>query len=188
MNKNRTVIIADASFSMGEFMNGPTKTTVMTNIITQLTNKAKEYPEIELALRVFGNNPLIEEECNNTELEAPFFVSNSARIINAANKITPYGSSPICLSLSSVVDDFPKDTNQTKFALLIVDGTETCNGNLCETYNSLSQKEITVFVIGLNIDNTIASEYHCFPHFHNTRTDEEAIKAMESFFSLIKPY
>lgn len=188
MKKNRVVIVADASYSMNEFMDGYTKVSLMTELINDLIAKAKEYPEIEIALRTFGNNPLNEQECSDSELEVPFFVGNESRITNTAGKISPYGQSPVCYSLSSTIKDFPQEENQEKFVLLIIDGTETCNGNLCETYKTINNTNITIFAIGMDVENTIATEFHCFPHFRNAHSKEEALNAMKDFIALIKPY
>jgi len=188
MHKKRVVIIADASLSMEEFFDGYPKSELQSELINTFADKALEYAEIEIALRVFGSGDNSENNCLDTKLQVPFQIGNTNRVKSEATKAVPTGSSPIGSTLLKTKTDFPKQENQSKYVLLIVDGTETCNRNLCEIYEKLKTEHIAVHIIGINVDALVSEDFTCFAHFHNTSSREEAANELMSFFDSIKPY
>lgn len=188
MHKKRIVIVADASLSMEEFFDGYSKSKLQTELIASFADKALEYAEIEVALRAFGIGDNSENNCADTKLLVPFQIGNTNRIKSEAAKASPQGSSPIGNTLLQVKKDFPEQENQSKYVLLLIDGTETCNQNLCEVYEQLKAEHIAVHIIGINVDTLVSEDFSCFANFHNTSSKEEALEELNKFFDSIKPY
>ena len=115
----------------------------------QRTNK-----NVEFGIRIFGHQSTHQEKnCKDSKLEVPFAKLNSKNVKSTLDNITPKGWTPIAYSLEQAAGDFTVQPNVQNAIILITDGLETCNGDICAAGKALHDKRITLrpYVIGLGL-------------------------------------
>jgi Ca-activated chloride channel family protein len=155
--KTRLLFLFDASGSMleewGKGHQG--KITIAKTILTRIVDSLRRNNRIELALRVYGHqSPREVNNCKDTQLEVPFKPGNHKLIIDKINSIKPKGVTPITYSLEQCASDFPTaGTGYRNIVILITDGIESCNGDLCAMSRALQKKGVFLkpYIIGLGL-------------------------------------
>jgi len=164
----RILFILDASKSMSGDWQGEEKFLIASHILSNVLDSLKYTDNLQVALRVYGhqrNYP--PQNCNDTKLEVPFAPNNFDRIKARLKYIQPRGTSPIALSLERAVSDFDGCDNCRNIIILISDGIEECDGDICEVSAELQRKGIAIkpFIIGIGRDNS--SVFDCAGTYFN---------------------
>lgn len=164
----RILFILDASKSMSADWQGEEKFLIARRVLSKVLDSIKYTENLQVALRVYGhqrNYP--PQNCNDTKLEVPFATNNFVRIKERLKYITPRGTSPIALSLERSVSDFDGGDNYRNIIILISDGIEECEGDICEVSAELQRKGIAIkpFIIGIGRDNS--SVFDCAGTYFN---------------------
>ncbi|RAV99676.1 von willebrand factor type a [Pseudochryseolinea flava] len=154
--KTRILFLLDGSGSMLENWGRPhqTKMSMAKIILSQIIDSLKQNKNLELALRVYGHrSPREQNNCKDTQLEAPFKANNHQLIIDKINDIKPKGVTPITYSLEQAALDFPANPGYRNIVILITDGIESCGGDICATSRALQAKGIFLrpYIIGLGL-------------------------------------
>lgn len=154
--KTRILFLLDGSGSMLENWGRPhqTKMSMAKIILSQIIDSLKQNKNLELALRVYGHrSPREQNNCKDTQLEAPFKANNHQLIIDKINEIKPKGVTPITYSLEQAALDFPANPGYRNIVILITDGIESCGGDICATSRALQAKGIFLrpYIIGLGL-------------------------------------
>ncbi len=156
VEKTRILFIMDASQSMLGKWQGEEKFVIARRLLSQVLDSIKQVKNIDVALRVYGNQKRYPpQDCNDTKLEVPFGNSNNIeRIKYRLKHIHPKGTSPIAASLAKARFDFPNCNHCRNVVILITDGKEECGGDICEVSASLQKKGIILkpFIIGIGSD------------------------------------
>ncbi len=164
----RILFILDASKSMSGDWQGEEKFLIASRILSNVLDSLKHTENLQVALRVYGhqrNYP--PQNCNDTKLEVPFAANNFDRIKERLKYIKPRGTSPIALSMERSVSDFDGGKNCRNIIILISDGIEECDGDICEVSAHLQKKGIAIkpFIIGIGRDNS--SVFDCAGTYFN---------------------
>ncbi len=176
----RILFIFDASNSMWGEWQSDKKIHIANRLLSQMVDSLESYPNIQLALRVYGHQSESKlHNCNDTKLEVPFAYNNFARIKQKLKTIYPKGTTPIAQSLLACEKDFyPPATNCRNVVVLITDGIEECSGDPCAVSRALQRQGIILkpFIIG--IGGNFEADLHCIGHYIDASSEEEFDNAM----------
>ncbi|MCC7232159.1 MAG: VWA domain-containing protein [Bacteroidia bacterium] len=159
----RIEFLFDASQSMyGRWQSG-TKIEVARELMTRLLDSMRYISNVELALRVYGHQKQFPpQDCDDSKLEVPFSKGNISRIQQVLKTIVPKGTTPIAASLELCANDFPSGPGRN-IIILITDGIEECNGDLCAVSAALQKKGVFLkpFIIGVGLDPSLKKSFDC---------------------------
>ena len=149
----RILFIFDASNSMWGEWQSDKKIHIANRLLSKMVDSLESYPDIQLALRVYGHQVESKlHDCNDTKLEVPFAYNNFSRIKQKLKTLYPKGTTPIARSLMACEKDFPPTANNVRnVVVLITDGIEECSGDPCAVSRALQRKGIILkpFIIGI---------------------------------------
>jgi Ca-activated chloride channel family protein len=151
----RILIVLDGSGSMkdkfGDINRWEAAKEILFKTIDSVQRKNKQ---VEFGIRIFGHQSKhSEKNCKDSKLEVPFEKLNAKKVKETLSSITPQGWTPIAYSLEQAANDFVGQPNIQNAIILITDGLETCNGDICAAGKALQDKRITLkpYVIGLGL-------------------------------------
>ncbi|CAN5743377.1 hypothetical protein BH24BAC1_BH24BAC1_01640 [soil metagenome] len=166
----RILFLLDASGSMLAKWEGSDRMTVAKELLSKLVDSLGTYPNLELALRVYGHlPPTSRADCENTRLEVPFAARNQQQIKARIQQLVPRGNTPITYSLQQSAADFPADPRSRNVLILITDGKESCGGDPCQTSLALQQKGVFLrpFIVGIGTEKEDNQQLNCIGQFFN---------------------
>lgn len=181
--KTRILFIVDYSGSMQVQWGEDKKFDVAKKVLFNLTDSLqKSNKNIEIAVRVFGHQShRTKNDCLDSKLEVPFSNHSAENIKTAFDKIVAQGNTPIAYSLLEAAKDFSNDKESINSIILITDGLENCEGNPCDAVVELKKKRITInpYIIGLDIESDLISDFECIGTFINAKDEETFTKILE---------
>ena len=170
----RILFVMDASKSMSGKWHGESKYTIARTVLSKILDSLSVVSNVEVALRVYGHTKNFPpQNCNDTRLEVPFAKDNIDEIKYRLKQLSPRGTSPISSSLLKSKDDFTPCSNCRNIVVLITDGIEECEGNICEVSVALQKEGIFLkpFIIGIGQDTHEA--YDCAGNYYNATNKEQ---------------
>jgi len=176
MPLTRILFIFDGSYSMVGIWNNKSKIEVARSVLIPFLDSISKIPNVELALRVYGNrSPFPPQDCGDTHLEVPFGKDNVTSIMKMILDLTPNGTTPIAYSLEQGAKDFPKDSTSRNIIFLITDGIEACEGDPCAISRELQKKGAILkpFIIGVGGDINFEEVFKCTGAVYSAKTEEE---------------
>ncbi|MCO5253317.1 MAG: VWA domain-containing protein [Bacteroidia bacterium] len=176
--KSRILIIFDASGSMNAQFGSTDRMTAAKEMLYKLVDSLATFPNVELALRVYGHQTDLKfNDCNDTKLEIPFAPYNHELIKKKVSTLRPRGYTPIARSLGQAANDFPQDNKSVRnIIILITDGLEECDGNPCEVSQELQKKGIFLkpFIIGVGSDPDVFRKFFsCAGNYYDANSMNE---------------
>ncbi len=151
----RILIVLDGSGSMKDKWGETTRWEAAKEILYKTTDSIQRINKnVEFGVRIFGHQSKhSEKNCKDSKLEVPFAKLNAKKIKEVLDATTPQGWTPIAYSLEQAAGDFLLQPNVQNAIILITDGLETCNGDVCVAGKALHDKRITLrpYVIGLGL-------------------------------------
>lgn len=175
----RILFIFDASNSMWGDWQSDKKIHIANRLLCNMIDSLEQYPNVELALRVYGHQKEYKQyDCNDTKLEVPFAPNNFQRIKQKLKSIYPKGTTPIALSLQAAENDFPSTPGCRNVIVLITDGIEECSGDPCEISQALQRKGIVLkpFVIGIGSDFSV--DLSCIGNYIDATSERDFSQAL----------
>ncbi len=165
----RILFILDASRSMLGNWQGEEKFVMARRLLSKVLDSLKGVENVDFALRVYGHQKHYPpQDCNDTKLEVPFSADRPIeRIKYRLKHIQPNGTTPIAASLSKASSDFTPCNHCRNIVILITDGKEECEGDICEVSAQLQKKGIILkpFIIG--IGNGFKESFDCAGTYFN---------------------
>ena len=189
----RILFLVDGSSSMLEtWQTNQIRFKAAGKIIDQIVDSIyKVNPNVEFGLRVYGHQHTAQENnCFDTKLEVPFGKSNATQLYLRMASLKPLGVSPIAYSLKEAAENDLINTSNYNYSLiLITDGGESCNGNICEVVKLLIEKKIKFqpYIIGLINYQPLELQYACLGTYLKVTTDAEATQATNTILDAYKP-
>ncbi len=180
----RMLFVFDASNSMNAFWGNKTRLEVARELLLRSLDELEGVPDLELALRVYGNRSPIsagQQDCDDTHLEVPFTANSAPDMRNFIRSVRAVGTTPIARSLERSADDFPTSTKVRKgeravrnVIILITDGIEACDEDPCAVSRALQSKGIVLkpFVIGVGLEEAEKYTLRCIGNFFDADTPE----------------
>ncbi len=171
--KSKVLFLLDASGSMKQAWGDKTKWEVSIQMLNTLADSfISSNEDLEIGIRVFGHQyPRSEHNCTDTKLEIPFSRPAPNEILNKLRQLTPQGYTPIALSLTEAIKDFQKDSFALKAIILLTDGEEMCEGDVCEAARLLQMSKVVIqpYIIGLNQPNDKSVNFDCAGYYFNAK-------------------
>lgn len=180
----RMLFVFDASNSMNSFWGNKPRLDVARELLLKSLDELEGQPDLELALRVYGNRSPItpgNQDCDDTTLEVPFSANSVPAMRNLIKGVRAVGTTPIARSLERCANDFPTGTQPRKgqrairnVVILITDGIEACDEDPCAVSRALQSKGIVLkpFVIGVGLDESEKYTLRCIGNFFDADTPE----------------
>ena len=166
----RILFLLDASGSMMAPWEGQPRWNVAKRMLSKMVDSLNAYPNLELALRVYGHQfPNVDKNCEDSRLEVPFAPRNAAAIKKKLTQLKAQGNTPITYSLEQSANDFPTDKSSRNVLLLITDGLESCNRDPCSASLALQRKHVFLkpFVIGIGAERDFGKQLECLGQYYN---------------------
>ncbi len=181
-DKTRILFLLDASGSMlAKFERNLLRMDVARRIMNDLVDSLRVNPNLELGLRVYGHQYIVQDQnCRDSRLEVPFSSGNHDEIIAAMNNIKPKGVTPIAYSLEQTAKDFPAKSGFRNIVILITDGLESCDGDPCQVSLVMQRANVFLkpFVIGLGMEQDYEDQFRCVGDFFDARDTKSFKKAL----------
>lgn len=147
--------------------------------------------DAEFSLRVFGHqHPVKENDCFDTKNEVPFGKSNKAAIMARLKDIHPLGVSPIAWSLKEAAEkDITDEMLNAYSIILITDGVESCNGEVCVVMRSLVNRKVYFrpYIIGLETGTSLKKDYECMGDYLKITSEKEKIATINAIVKAVTP-
>jgi len=142
-----TVIVLDASSSMNDKVGGASKITI---VRSELGKAIGTYGDrLSFGLVAFGHRKA--SNCADSEIVAKPGALTAETQAKTLGAIKPKGAAPVAAALSDAAKTVP-GANAKLEIVLIVDGGDSCDADVCATAASLKQKSqgLRIHVIGLD--------------------------------------
>jgi len=136
-NNSPILFIYDASGSMWGKLGSETKkeaaASVLINTISGLESGQK------IGFMAYGHR--IKSDCKDVELLVELENTSKPKIISAIENINPLGKTPLAYSAELAINKIKEADSKTTI-ILVTDGIESCNGDLCEVIRLAKQEGI----------------------------------------------
>lgn len=173
----KILFLLDVSGSMNGEWDGQNRMDAAKRILVNLADSLRlKYPNVHFALRAFGADfPREQRNCKDSRLLVSFKDKSPNALKNALQKLTPRGMTPIAYSLEKATNDFPADSNAVHSIILITDGEENCDGDVCKAADVLMKKRISFrpFIVGMGVSEKSAGKFNCIGEFVNTHNEND---------------
>ena len=152
------VIIYDASGSMWGQIDGETKMEIASAVVKQTVEQLPD--EQSIGLVAYGHRN--KEDCADVETLLEMNNQDKSAVITAIRAIKPLGKTPLALSARKVVHQL-KESGRKATIILITDGVETCEGDICDIVRSARAEgiEFRMHIVGFGIEEGNTEPLHC---------------------------
>lgn len=163
----RILFLLDASSSMtNKWIEEENRFATAARIITSICDSIYQVnSDVTFGVRVFGNQfPAQDKNCFDSRLEVSFGYANSDQIKRRLRHINPIGYSPIAWALKEAAEkDFTESSKYAYSIILITDGGESCEGDICLTVETLLNSKISFkpYILSLVDYEPLGQEYEC---------------------------
>lgn len=157
--------VVDASSNMAKALDGKPKFEIVKNVMEKALGRLASITArqpVHVGLRIIGGSSS-QSSCQDSKLVYAPGPERLPNMIPILQSLQPQGSAPIAYALRQAVKDFPKGFKATKSIILITDGQESCEKNICQMTWDLSKevKNLKVHVIGLDLTPRTAQIIGC---------------------------
>ncbi|MBP5189825.1 MAG: VWA domain-containing protein [Bacteroidales bacterium] len=189
-DKTRVLIILDCSHSMWDRWQSDAKIKVTQQVLLKFLDSVANQPNIEVALRVFGH---LNKNSYGTRLEVPFENDNNYKIQSKIKTLVPNGACTAASALSSSLNDFPNLTGDSKediqprnIILIITDGMDDCDGNICDVARQVQMSGVIVqtFILGIGSKKDFQHSLDCAGKFTYVPNEEQYTETLYNIFRM----
>lgn len=155
-DKTRLLVVLDCSDNMQEQWQSGTKMKVTQQVLLRFLDSVSQYPDIEVALRVFGH---LGQESLGSRLEIPFEPGNGYKVQRKIKTLVPSGEGKASAALLSARNDFPQEASSRNIFLLVTSRGKNDDGSLCGLARQLQQNGdvLRAAVLCIDADGTAAA-------------------------------
>ena len=181
--KTRVLIILDCSHSMWERWQSDAKIKVTQQVLLKFLDSVANQSNIEVALRVFGH---LNKNSYGTRLEVPFEPGNNYKIQSKVKTLVPNGACTAATALSSSLNDFPAATDSRNIILIITDGMDDCDGNICNVARQVQMSGVIVqtFILGIGNKQDFQHSLDCAGKFTYVPNEELYTETLYNIFRM----
>ncbi len=193
MTQSRILILLDESSSMLQpWAGGKEKHLVANQLILRLIDSVYSVnKEVEFSLRVFGSqHGVLEHNCTDTKNEVPFSKYNKTQMEFRLDDIQPYGGTCIAYSLSEAAEQDLVDAEHIAYSIvLITDGGESCDGDICAVMKKLLKNKIYFkpYILSLEDVSGLKDEYACLGNYLPITKKSDIPKAVGTIVESFRP-
>ncbi len=152
------IFIVDGSGSMWGKVQNEFKIVIARTVMKDLVGDIPS--ERPLGLVVYGHRK--KGDCADVEYMVKPMTGSQAKITQTLDKINPTGKTPLAVSAKMVIDDLMA-TKTKATIILITDGIETCEGNLCELVAEAQRNgiEFKMHIVGFDLEPEAKANLEC---------------------------
>jgi Ca-activated chloride channel family protein len=152
------IFIYDASGSMWGQMQGQTKMEIARDVLSASVNGLSQNQQIGLV--AYGHRK--KGDCRDVEFMVSMDNSSKSTITSALKKIKPLGKTPLAYSASQVIDQL-RTSNAKATIILVTDGIESCDGNICDVVADAKEEGIAfkLHIIGFGLKAEETEQLEC---------------------------
>ncbi len=167
----RILILLDGSSSMlHEWTKDNIRFEAAAKIIDRLMDSVYSVNKnVEFALRVYGHQfPTSANNCFDSKLEVMFSRDNYTQMQLRLAALHPLGISPIAYSIQKAAEQDMENLRDNKYSLiLITDGGESCEGDICKVVAELLRKKIDFkpYILSLVDYAPLRKQYECMGEY-----------------------
>ncbi|MFH1161435.1 MAG: VWA domain-containing protein [bacterium] len=179
----RILFVFDASGSMADYWQSDSKFNIATSVFSSILDTLPVKPDLELGLRVYGQNRVDGPPCIDSRLEVPFGSNNIGRIKAVLRSLRPKETTPIAYSLEQTIHDFTPCDHCRNILILITDGLEACGGDPCKVSLELQKNGIFLrpFIVG--IGENMQAQFNCMGNYYNATNEKDYQRALSTIVS-----
>jgi len=155
---SKTLLILDASGSMWGQIDGKSKIEIAREVIKKSVSNFND--EVEIGLMAYGHRR--KGDCEDIEILVEPKKGNSSAIASLVDKISPKGMTPMGNSVLKAAESL-KYTENKATIILVSDGIETCDVDLCALGKKLEETgvDFTAHVIGFDMSEEESVGLEC---------------------------
>lgn len=152
------IFIYDASGSMWGQIEGKTKMDIAVNVLTETINKLPT--EQKIGLVAYGHRS--KGDCRDVETLVDVMNGTKASVGQALKNIKPLGKTPLAYSASHVIDKLRAEKLKAT-VILVTDGIESCDGDICDVVTAAKKDGIDfrLHIIGFGIKGEKTNQLEC---------------------------
>lgn len=183
IDKTRVLIILDCSNSMWDHWQSNAKIKVTQQVLLKFLDSVANQTNIEVALRVFGH---LNKDAYGTKLEVPFEPNNNYKIQSKIKTLVPQGGCSVTSALTSSLNDFPTSGASRNIILIITDGMDDCDGNICDVARQVQMSGVIVqtFILGIGNKQDFQSNLDCAGKFTYVPNEEQYTQTLYNIFKM----
>ena len=152
------IFILDASGSMWGQIEGIAKMEIATSVLSDAVGKLENGQPVGLI--AYGHRR--KGDCSDVEFLLPKENTSNEKVLQALKGIKPLGKTPLALSASLAIDNL-KATKAKATIILITDGIESCDGDLCDVVRKAKQEgiEFRLHIVGFGLKEAETKGLEC---------------------------
>lgn len=152
------IFICDASGSMWGQIDGKTKMNIATAVLTDAVNKLPDNQQ--LGLVAYGHRK--KGDCKDVEFLVNVENGTKTQVNQSLKTIKPVGKTPLAYSAIQVIDKLRKAKMKATI-ILVTDGIESCDGDICEVVSAAKKEGIDfrLHIIGFGLKDSETAELKC---------------------------
>jgi len=142
------LFIYDGSGSMWGALDGQTKKEIAADVLSTTIGQLAD--EQQIGLIAYGHRT--KGDCDDIEYLVDLNNQSKELVTQSVKKINPTGKTPLARSLRLAIDDLAKNNIQATI-ILITDGIESCDGDLCRTVQEAKSNGISfkLHIVGFGL-------------------------------------
>ena len=158
--KTRILFIVNCSHSMWDHWQSDAKIKVTQKVLLRFLDSIAGQEDMEVALRVFGH---LNRGSYTTHLEVPFSDNNRYALQSKIKTLVPNGGNSTATALSRSLDDFPLTDKSRNIIIIITDGIDDADGDICQVARQVQLSGIVVqtFILGIGNPNDFRQSLDC---------------------------
>ena len=182
-DKTRVLIILDCSHSMWDRWQSDAKIKVTQQVLLKFMDSVANQNNIDVALRVFGH---LNKNSYGTRLEVPFEEGNNYKIQSKIKTLVPNGACTAASALSNSLNDFPSSADSRNIILIITDGMDDCDGNICDVARQVQMSGVIVqtFILGIGDKKDFQHSLDCAGKFIYVPNEELYTETLYNIFRM----
>lgn len=152
------IFIYDASGSMWGQMEGKTKMEIAVDVLSTTVNKLPENQNVGLV--AYGHRK--KGDCEDVETLVSMENNSKGKITSSLKSIKPLGMTPLAYSATQVIDGLRLSKKKATI-ILLTDGIESCNGNICDVINKAKKEGIDfkLHIVGFGLKAGETEQLKC---------------------------
>jgi len=156
------IIIYDSSGSMWGQIDGKSKMKIAKEVLGETIEKLNEHQQIGLV--AYGHRN--EGDCRDVEMLVKIENGTKETVVESLKEIKPLGKTPLAYSAELVIDNL-RSSGLKATVVLITDGIESCDGDICEVVKLAKQEgiEFRLHIIGFGLKEGETEQLKCAAGF-----------------------
>jgi Ca-activated chloride channel homolog len=152
------IFICDASGSMMGQIQGKTKMEIATSVLSASVNNLPENQKVGLV--AYGHRK--KDDCKDVEFLVDVESGTKTQVNQSLKSIKALGRTPLALSATQVIDKL-RNAKMKATIILVTDGIESCNGNICNVITAAKKEGIDfrLHIIGFGLKAGETEQLRC---------------------------